>query len=166
MRTTSGHNHTRPAYEPVEVYRALKGPFLASDWMVIPSVSVWPSSITGDDHLPPLVCHCSRGKPAAKESEPAEWSIPEEAPNERLSGRLILIKPAEAEENAEKLHDFAGLTWLEVAGLWTPDKAQPGPQCAQCWQLVGTQWIPSDVRAPLKYGLVARPPQTSKSLQE
>jgi hypothetical protein len=43
----------------------------------------------------------------------------EEAPNERLSGRLISIKPAEAEENAEKLHDFAGLTWLEVGIIRT-----------------------------------------------
>ncbi|OJI82051.1 hypothetical protein ASPTUDRAFT_57795 [Aspergillus tubingensis CBS 134.48] len=137
----AGYNHARPAYELVEVYRALQDPILASDWMVIPSVSVWPSTITGDDHSPPL-----------------------EAPNERLSERLISIKPAEAEENAEKLHAFAGLTWHEVVasilpGLWTLDKAQPGPHCAQCWQLVGTQWIPSDVRAPLKYGLVARPHQ-------
>lgn len=43
----------------------------------------------------------------------------EEAPNERLSERLISIKPAEAEENAEKLHAFAGLTWLEVGIIRT-----------------------------------------------
>lgn len=76
----------------------------------------------------------------------------------------------DANLDREPRHGHYFVAWFELlpssAGLWTPDKAQPGPQCAQCWQLVGTQWIPSDVRAPLKYGLVARPPQTSKSLQE